>query len=353
MIRNIITIMALLVMSVTTMAQKGVIYPDAEWEKAAPETYGFNSDKFNKELRPFIINKTKGTGVMIIVGGKCIFQQGALDRISYIASCRKSLLSMMYGKYVENGTINLNMTLEELGIDDIGGLLPTEKKATVLDLITSRSGCYHPASNSGDNEKKPERGSKKPGEYFIYNNWDFNVAFAVFEQLTGKNVFNAFYEDIGSRINIQDWNREIHVKGGDINVSKFPSSHFHFSTRDMARIGYLMLRKGNWKGDQLISEEWCKRITSTYSTWEEVNCTYDQPTRYSYGYMWWIFEERCKDNSPYLRGAYTARGFMGQFITVVPELDMVVAFKTDRIYGRRTKHAEYLQMLDIILSCKE
>ena len=45
---------------------------------------------------------------------------------------------MLYGKYVEDGTINLETTLGELGIDDIGVLLPIEKKATIHHLIQAR-----------------------------------------------------------------------------------------------------------------------------------------------------------------------------------------------------------------------
>jgi hypothetical protein len=47
--------------------------------------------------------------------------------------------------WVENGTIKLDTTLEELKIDDIGGLLPIEKKGTNRDVITARSGVNHPA----------------------------------------------------------------------------------------------------------------------------------------------------------------------------------------------------------------
>lgn len=334
-------------------AQERRIWPVEDWQKANPEKYGFSSDKFENVLRPFIINKTKGTGVLIIAGGERIFAQGALDRLSYIASCRKSILSMMYGKYVEDGTIDLSLTMEQLGIDDIGGLLPIEKQATILDLITARSGVYHPASNAGDNANKPERGTKKPGEYFIYNNWDFNVAGAVFEQLTGKNIYDAFWEDIGSRIGMQDWNREVHVKGGDLTISQYPSYHFHFSTRDMARLGYLMLRDGLWGEDNpIISKSWHDRIISEASTWEEVNTSNNKEGRYSYGYMWWLFDDKCKLNSPLLHGAYTAWGAMGQYITVIPALDMVIAFKTDRIYGRKTRPEQYLEFLDVLLSCR-
>ena len=352
MIRKMFICAAAMLLGLSATAQEPPIYPAGDWQKAPAEKYGFDSDKLDNSLRPFIINQTKGTGVLVIAGGEEIFRQGALDRLSYIASCRKSILSMMYGKYVENGTIDLGKTLEELGIDDIGGLLPIEKKGTVLDIITSRSGCYHPASNAGDNKNKPERGTKQPGEYFIYNNWDFNVAGALFEQMTGKNIYDAFYEDIGSRIGMQDWNREVHVKGGDLTISQFPSYHFHFSTRDMARLGYLMLRHGNWNGDQVVSEAWCERITTPFSTWEEVNTSNGKEGRYSYGYMWWLFDDKSKDNSPLLHGAYTAWGAMGQYITVIPALDMVVAFKTDRIYGRKTTPAAYLEFLDVLLSCR-
>ena len=120
----------------------------------------------------------------------------------------------------------------------------------------------------------------------------------------------------------------------------------------MARLGYLMLRDGNWKGTQVISKSWHDRIISPYSSWEEVNRTYDKESRYSYGYMWWLFDEKNKDNSPLLKGAYTAWGAMGQYITVIPALDVVIAFKTDRIYGRKTPPAAYLEWLDVLFSCR-
>jgi hypothetical protein len=54
-------------------------------------------------------------------------------------------------------------------MDDIGGLLPVEKKATVRHLITARSGIYHAASNAGDSSADaPDRGSQEPGEYFLH-----------------------------------------------------------------------------------------------------------------------------------------------------------------------------------------
>ena len=325
-------------------ASAQVIYPSAEgWETAEPEEMGYSSDKLDA-VKKYITNKTHATGACIIVGGKMIYKYGYLDRLSYIASCRKSVLSMMYGKYVENGTIDLDKTVGALGIDDIQGLSIEEKEATVNDLITARSGVYHPASNGGDSKNKPERGTYKHGEHYLYNNWDFNAAGEIFEIFTGKNIYDAFGEDIAGPINMQDWNRERQKKTGDLSVSRFPAYHFHFSTRDMARIGYLMLRNGRWEDRQVISEEWVRKITSVVSTYEEVQ----SKERFSYGYMWWLFDETAPKFQPQYKGAYTAWGAMGQYITVIPELDMVVAFKTDSLYGRKTKSDAYVELLDMI-----
>jgi len=85
-----------------------------------------------------------------------------------------------------SGQIQLQKTLREIGIDDVGGLLPGELNATVEELITARSGVYHPASNAGDAlASAPPRGSQQHGTYQLYNNWDFNAAGTIFEKLTG------------------------------------------------------------------------------------------------------------------------------------------------------------------------
>lgn len=335
-------------------AKKAVpaIYPtrEAGWTAVDPEKYGFDSEKF-KAVRKYIIDHTNATGVEVIVGGEEIFQYGAVSRLSYIASCRKSILAMLYGKYVENGTIDLTKTMDDLGIDDVQGLLPIEKKATVYNLITARSGVFHPASNAGDDEtNKPTRGTKKPGQFFLYNNWDFNAAGTAFEIMTGKNIYDALEEDIALPIGMQDWNRDAQRKGGNRKVSIHPAYHFYFSTRDMARLGYLMLRKGRWEDRQVISEDWVRKMTTPVSTAKEVS--HGQPDgRYSYGYMWWIYDEGCSQFTWEYEGAYAAHGSMGQYIKVLPALDMVIAIKTDNVYGRRTGGNAANTLIDMIVKC--
>lgn len=88
---------------------------------------------------------------------------------SNVHSVRKSLLSGLIGIAVEEGKIDLQDTLAEIGIDDRAPKLSqTEKQATVGDLIKARSGIYHPAlyETAAMTASKPPRGSHAPGKHW-------------------------------------------------------------------------------------------------------------------------------------------------------------------------------------------
>jgi len=312
------------------------VYPGAEWRRvASPEQAGYSSEAL-AALHEYV-DSINTSAVMAVVGGYVLFEHGPVDSLSYLASVRKSILSMMYGNYVEDGTIDLQLTLEDLGMDDVGGLLPIEKRARVYDLITARSGIYHPASNPGDNlADAPPRGSQEPGTYFLYNNWDFNAAGAVFEQLTGRNIYDALESDLAVPIGFQDWNRSIHRKTGDQSSSRNLAYHMVLSTRDMARIGYLMLRDGTWDGVQVIPRDWARQIHAVVTPLEEMHPERIRRDMLGYGYMWWVWDppdpaagqQVDRGLRAGLRGGYSGRGAYGQYITVLPEIDMVIAHKT-------------------------
>ncbi|HQK70109.1 MAG TPA: serine hydrolase [Bacteroidales bacterium] len=343
-------ITAFLCMIIGAGAHTQNIYPGKSWKTALPEKHGYDAKKL-EEARKYIIDSMNTTGLVVVVNGEIIFSYCSIDRVSYLASCRKSILAMMYGNYVKDGTIDLNKTINDLGFDDVGGLLPVEKKARVIDLVTARSGVYHIASNLGDDRaNSPERGSKEPGEYFLYNNWDFNVAGAAFEKMTGRNIFDAFQTDIAEPIELQDFERSVHVKAGDMELSRYPSYHFHLSTRDMARIGYLMLRRGNWDGRQVIPDDWADKIVSVVTPLEEMNPVARRTGEFGYGYMWWIFQGQA--NIGAFAGGYMARGAIGQYITVLPAADMVIAHKTDAIYGRSSTWRTYYKLLQMITNAR-
>jgi CubicO group peptidase (beta-lactamase class C family) len=311
--------------------QPGPVFPGADWERVAnPESVGYSSARL-EGLRAWLASLDT-TAMFVSVGGRVLFEYGDVAHLSYLASVRKSVLAMLYGKYVEDGTIRLDRTLKDLQFTDVDGLLPRELEATIEHLITARSGVYHPASNAGDStDSAPPRGSQAPGTYYLYNNWDFNAAGAVFEKLTGRDIYDVVESDLARPIGMQDFDRKIQQKTGDPKRSQHLAYHMHFSVRDMARIGLLMLRDGNWNGQQVVPRAWAQRIRSLVTPMNEMNPpgyrSLGTGQRWGYGYMWWVWDA---PNSPGpFAGAYTGMGAGGQFITVLPELDMVVAHKTD------------------------
>jgi CubicO group peptidase (beta-lactamase class C family) len=211
---------------------------------------------------------------------------------------------------------------------------------------------YHEASYSGDDlASAPPRGSQKHGTYFLYSNWDFNALGTIFEQETGRNIYDALESDLAVPIGMQDFNRELQKKEGDLTKSMHAAYPMWFSTRDMARIGYLMLREGNWKGKQIVPRDWAKRIVALNTPLAEMNPPKHREGRLGYGYLWWIFDGPTAAG-PYA-GAYTGIGAGGQFITVLPKLDLVVAHKTDFRGGKPTVSREqYLELLDKIVKAR-
>ena len=117
------------------------VFPGVDWER---ETNGL-SPEIVREVDAFV-RTLDSTGLMVVKNGRVIHEYGDVTRLSYLASARKSVLSMLYGPYVAAGKIRLDATLANLGMSDVGGLLPIEEHTKVIDLITARSGVYHPAS---------------------------------------------------------------------------------------------------------------------------------------------------------------------------------------------------------------
>lgn len=87
-------------------------------------------------------------------------------------------------------------------------------------------------------------------------------------------------------------------------------------TRDLAKFGVMYMNNGFWNGTQIISSDWVDQ-----SLTNSVPLKWDYTT--GYGYQWWIGEFLINDQ-PLL--FYSTRGSGGQFIVLVPEYDLVVAF---------------------------
>lgn len=283
--------------------------------------------------------------MLVLRGGRAAFDYGDLQRTSYIASARKSLVSMLYGPAVARGAIRLDKTLAEMNFDDKGGLLPREAKATIRNLLMARSGVYHKAANAGDaSDRAPPRGSVEPGSYFLYNNWDFNALGVIYERETGRKFYQAFEEDIARPLELRDWRIDQQPIRNDTGLSDHPAYHLVLSTRDMAAIGQLMLRNGRWRDRQVIPADWTATTTALATPASEVSRTSPFIDGLGYGWLWWVFDPAADWPQP-LKGAYTASGAFGQFITVIPKLDMVVAHKVFAPSGRNVPAEDYLRKI--------
>ena len=331
------------------------VFPAAEWQRIS-DSNAAGYCQAGLDAATARAKQLATTAMTVVVGGRVLWDYGDQQFISYLASVRKSILAMMFGKPVARGVIKLESTMAELGIDDVGGLLAEEKKATVADLLAARSGVYHEAANAactgcGSTMGDPPgpRGSVPHGSSFLYNNWDFNALGTIFERATGEDIYDAFERDFARPMQLQDFDRAQQRKSVNARASIHPAYHFYLSSRDMARVGYLMLRNGRWGDREIVPRDWVRKMTTVMTPIQEMNPAALRGGPFGYGYLWWIWD--APFNTGTYRGAYTGQGAIGQFITVLPTLDMVVAHKT-RQGQASVSRADYLSIVDAVIAAK-
>ena len=207
------------------------------------------------------------TAFLILRKGRRVTAWGDSARKVYVASIRKSLLSALYGLPVTAGRIRLTSTIGAFGIDDTApGLTPAERRATVRDLLTARSGIYHPAVavTADMRQKRPPRGSHEPGSFWSYDNWDSNALGTIDRQATGEDIFASFTRRIAEPIGMEDFSASDgqYVREA---ASRHPAYRFSRSARDLARFGPLVLDGGQWQGRTIIPADWLREPTRPFS----------------------------------------------------------------------------------------
>jgi CubicO group peptidase (beta-lactamase class C family) len=113
--------------------------------------------------------------------------------------------------------------------------------------------------------------------------------------------------------------------------------------RTMAKFGYLFLNRGIWKDTRIISEE---RINKSVAPYISLPQPHNSTTPAdSYGYLWWIYDYELPGG--YKVHSYSARGWGGQQIMVLPDLDTVVVF-TQGYYVRFYHQGQYMMVRYIL-----
>jgi CubicO group peptidase (beta-lactamase class C family) len=316
-------------------------FPDAAWEHVAPESEGWSTDRL-KQAEEWS-QHIGSTAVMVIHHGTVVAEWGDVAAKTPLASVRKSLLSALFGIAVERGEISLTKTIGELGIDDNEPSLSAEEKtATVGDLLKARSGIYHSAlfETPDMTAKRPARYSHKPGTFWYYNNWDFNALGAIYEHAVRHSIFDAIEHEIARPVGMEDYKTSDgeYVTG---TASVYPAYPIKMSARDLARFALLYLNKGKWHDRQIIPANWVDESTQSYSEADYAP---------GYGYLWWIgFNNSLVPTVKLPPGAFSARGFGGQYAFVIPAFDLVLVHRAARFQDGGPNFREFGRLLWLVL----
>ena len=162
----------------------------------------------------------------------------------------------------------------------------------------------------------------EPGSVFFYNNEASSMLAVLIKQVTGKDFLEYLREHVLDKIGIAaDDVSCITLKDGNL----FGAAGIFSTTEANARLGQLYLQNGKWDGQQIISETWVqmassKQVEVSFPKMDEMKMPRRklrlEHAQAGYGFQMWM----CG-----YPGAYRFDGAMGQYVVILPSLDMLVA----------------------------
>ena len=147
----------------------------------------------------------------------------------------------------------------------------------------------------------------RPGTTFNYFTGNTHLLSAIIEKTTGKTTYEFGKENLFDKLDMDSVECSTDPQGISDGGNGFAMNIY-----DMAKLGQLYLNEGVWEGEQVISKQWIEDSTTVQFDRQSGSA--------DYGYQWWV---RTFGNNNY--HAYFAQGHYGQYIFVVPELELVVA----------------------------
>ncbi len=156
--------------------------------------------------------------------------------------------------------------------------------------------------------------SHSPGQIFEYRNPQSDLLSGIIINSSKKTVQDFAKEYLFDPLQITKFNWS-NYKNTDYPLI---SGSLALSSRDMLKIGQLVLDKGKWNNKQIISKKWINESTTSKIKTDQ---TFD------YGYLWWIGKS---DDKPGLK-AIIAIGISGQHIIIIPEKNVVVVTTADNM----------------------
>jgi CubicO group peptidase (beta-lactamase class C family) len=106
----------------------------------------------------------------------------------------------------------------------------------------------------------------------------------------------------------------------------------------MVKVGAMMLNRGMWNGQRIISEEWVLKCSKPHRNNYGIKVPGEDFGKFGYSYTWWTNKMRYKNDD---LNMFMGLGWGGQKIIVFPEINTVVVF-TGAIYQSNVKHNKIL-----------
>ncbi len=276
--------------------------------------------------------------VMIVKDGQVIYsrwQSQGVDSVPHVLhSVSKTFTATAVGLAISEG----KMALTDKVVSFFPDKLPAEqseylKAMTVRDLLTMS--CGHDVEPSFRNSENTELDwvtaflahpvVHEPGTFFLYNSLGTYMLSAIVQKVTGEKVVDYLNTRLFEPLHIDKPKWEESPQG--INTGGWG---LWLKTEDLAKMGQLLLQKGEWNGQQLIPAEWVAEMSkkqvesinpgTRMEEAESKGMTLETSDwMQGYGYQMW----RCRP------GCFRADGARGQFIIVVPDKNAVIAITSD------------------------
>lgn len=321
----------------STSNSNKAIWPTEKWSKATPEEQGMEASVLSGADKRIAANYPNIYSLLVVRHGYLVYEkyyQGVNENTyNPVYSVTKSVMSALTGiairdKLIESVDQKVADFFPEyfLQVDD-----NRKKDITVKNVLTMTGGLesidsdYSAYFRSGDwldyTIKKPLLAD--PGKNWAYNTGLTHLLSGIITKTSKMSTLEYAEKNLFKPLGISDIQRwDMDSKGycgGGSGLSLTP--------KDMAKLGYLYLKDGMWEEKQIIPEEWVEEAIKKHVTLK--------PENY-YGYLFWSWDSQAKVNGKSYY-AYAASGAGGQYIVVVPDLDLVTVITADENSASKDK----------------
>jgi hypothetical protein len=281
--------------------------------------------------------KIKGCidSILIAKDGKLVleeyFADARIDKPHYQMSITKSILSYAIGKAIEEGKIKSekDLLLDYLPELDRTAVIEGVDTLTLHDLLSMNSGIRfkekptakeisienHAQLYLSQTEPIPEEKAYK------YDGTNCDLLTHVLYNTTGQTLTEYVNEHFFAPMGITNFRFEKSVCGLDK-----AAAGMRLTSRDMLKVGLMTIHNGKWNSKQILNKNWIDKATS-------VHVNHNNPVQY--GYFWWSQNATANGKTYRVR---SARGAGGQFIFMVPELDLVAVFTSYYATNKPIEH---------------